>query len=477
MSQQHLDRLSSVDAGFLHQEDNSSAHMHIGGLTVFAGPAPSENELLAHVESRLPLIPRFRQKVRYPPLGTGRPLWVDDPSFNLRYHVRRTALPSPGGEEQLHQLISRVFSQRLDRSKPLWEMWVIEGLDASISGVPAASENRRANDGFGMLVKTHHALVDGVGGIDIMTALLDLTEEPMEVPSELWQPSANPTSPELLLHGAGDVVRGTARLSARGIASAVHPRRTANQLRDRGEGLVEVAKHFVVGAPPSMLNRSPGPHRTVVTVEHQLTEYRAIRQAYGATINDVVLAVVAGALRQYLSEHGEHVNRHPLRAMVPVSVRPDSSEAEMGNQIVVMVCPLPTDVADPADRLTTVMREMSALKQSSQAIGARTLMDVESFAPPSVLAQASRLGFSSRLFNLLVTNVPGPQVPVYFLGHELRHVYPVAFLAPAHTLAVAILSYYGRLGIGLIADADALPDVDQLTKAINAALQELRATV
>jgi WS/DGAT/MGAT family acyltransferase len=460
MSQQHLDRLTSIDAGFLHQEDGSAAHMHIGGLSIFGGPPPTEPELHDHIERRLALLPRFRQKLAFPPLGSGRPLWVDDPSFNLRYHVRRTALPSPGNEEQLHRLVSRVFSQRLDRSKPLWELWVIEGL---------------AGGEFGLMAKTHHAMVDGVGGIDLMTALLDLTPEPREVPDSQWQPARPPGGLDLLVHGAGDVIRGAGDLASHVLESGLHPRDTLASLLGRANGIAEVGRQFVFGAPPSPLNRSIGPHRTYATVEHPLAEYKEIRHSLNGTLNDVVLAVVAGGLRRFLMTHDVDVDQLRLRAMVPMSVRKESGRGAMGNQILVMVAPIPVDLADPVERLAATRKAMESIKKSPQAIGARTLVQMENFAPPTVLAQASRLGFSSRLYNLLVTNVPGPQVPVYFLGREMKHVYPVAFLAPSHLLAIAILSYNGTMSLGLLADADALPDIDQLSKDLDASVQELLA--
>ena len=460
MPQQHLDRLTSVDAGFLHQEDGTSAHMHIGGLSVFGGPPPSEPELLAHIEGRLALIPRFRQKLAFPPLGSGRPLWVDDPSFNLRYHVRRTALPSPGNEEQLHRLVSRVFSQRLDRSKPLWELWVVEGLHGGE---------------FALLAKTHHAMVDGVGGIDLMTALLDLEPQPREVPDDHWEPARSPGAIDLLTHGAADAVRGAAELTSHLVQSGLNPRGTVESLLGRAGGLGVVARQFVFGAPSTPLNRPIGPHRAYATVEHPLDDYKQIRRALGGTLNDVVLAVVSGGLRRFLATHDVDVDRLRLRAMVPMSIRGESGRGALGNQILVMVAPLPVDLPDPVARLDATRAEMESIKSSPQAIGAKTLIQMENFAPPTVLAQASRLGFSSRLYNLLVTNVPGPQLPVYFLGHEMQHVYPVAFLAPSHTLAIAILSYNGTVSIGLLGDADALSDVDQLAKELDVSLQELLA--
>jgi WS/DGAT/MGAT family acyltransferase len=332
-----------------------------------------------------------------------------------------------------------------------------------------------AGGDFGLMAKTHHAMVDGVGGIDLMTALLDLTAESREVPQSPWEPAPPPGGVDLLVHGAADVVRSAADLASHAVQSGLHPRETITGLLGRASGVAEVGRQFVFGAPASPLNRAIGPHRSYATVEHPLAEYKEIRHSLGGTLNDVVLAVVAGGLRRFLATHEVDVDRLRLRAMVPMSVRSESGRGAMGNQILVMVAPLPVDLADPVERLGATREGMESIKKSPQAISARTLVQMENFAPPTVLAQASRLGFSSRLYNLLVTNVPGPQVPVYFLGHEMKHVYPVAFLAPSHTLAIAILSYNGTVSLGMLADADALPDVDQLSKDMDASVQELLA--
>jgi WS/DGAT/MGAT family acyltransferase len=460
MSQQHLDRLSSVDAAFLHQEDGRDSHMHIGGVGIFEGPAPSEEDLLAHIGGRLKLVPRFRQKLVDAPLGSGRPLWTDDPRFSLEYHVRRTALPRPGNEQQLMRLISRVHSQRLDRTKPLWEMWIVEGL---------------ADDRWAVLTKTHHALVDGVGGVDIMTALLDLSPESRDVGADDWRASREPSFVDLVGRGISGVFRNAREVSGKVLGRALDPRSTVSEAVDRALGLAEMARMTLSPAPPTPLNRTPGPHRDFAVVREKVSDFKAVKDVLGGTLNDVVLAVVSGALRRFLDDLGCPVDTMRLRACVPMSVRTSDQAGGLGNRIVIMVAELPIDIGDPVARLRAVSEHMDGLKQSRQAVAAQTMIQMEQWMPPNVLAQASRLGFSSRLYNLLVTNVPGPQFPVYLLGHRMVEVFPIAFLAPEHTLAIAILSYDGWLNLGLLADADAEHDLGGLSDYLDASLAELLA--
>jgi diacylglycerol O-acyltransferase len=459
MAQGHLDRLTSIDAGFLHQEDGG-AHMHIGGLGVFAGPPPSGDEFREHIASRLPLVPRYRQKLVEMPFGTGRPVWVEDPDFRVGYHVRHTALPTPGSQEQLLTLTSRVLSQRLDRTKPLWEMWLVEGL----------------TDGrFAVIGKTHHAMIDGVGGVDLLTALFDLTPEPTRTDPSAWAPVPTPGTLDLLSHGARGAVRNLLQLGTRAATLAVHPKQA---VREGGEALAALgaaAAPLVSGAPPSLLNRKPGPHRRVEVVSTALEDYRAVKAAFGATVNDVVLTAVSGALGRFLTGRGEQVDGVRLKACVPVSVRTGDKTGAAGNEITIMTAPLPVGINDPVARLALVRASMEHLKTSRQAEGAKVLTSIENAMPPAVLARASRLGFSSRMYNLLVTNVPGPQVPIYMLGRELQELAPLAFLAPEHTLAIAIVSYNGSVTYGLLGDADALPDLAELAQHLRDCLAELVA--
>ena len=459
MPQQHLDRLSSTDASFLHQEGPAS-HMHIGGVLIFQGPPPDFADFLNHVRSRLHLVPRYRQKLATPPLETGRQLWIDDPDFNIEYHVRHTALPAPGTEEQLFLLAGRIASQQLDRSKPLWENWLVEGLDG----------NR-----FALISKTHHSLVDGVSGVDLATVLFDVEPTPQAPAGDLepWQPHREPSSAELVAAGVRGIVGVAAGMVSRAVSAAGHPASSLGSLRDAAEGVGEIVWAGLNPAPVTPLNVEIGPHRRYAVVRHQLADYKAVKNALGGTVNDVVLTVVSGALARWLQSRGIRTEGLEMRALVPVSVRTDAQRNTLGNQLTVMRGPLPVYIHDPVPRLAFVRRAMDGLKESKQAVGAATLTAVNELAPPTILAQASRLNFSTRLFNLLVTNIPGPQIPLYVLGRQLEDLFPVAFLPKNHALAIAIMSYNGGLDYGLLGDYDALPDIGVIADGIDASLQEL----
>jgi diacylglycerol O-acyltransferase / wax synthase len=460
VAQQHLDRLTSIDASFLHQEGRAS-HMHIGGVLIFEGPAPDFDEYLDHVRGRLHLVPRYRQKLATPPLETGRPLWVDDPDFNLEYHVRHTALPAPGTEEQLFLLTARIASQQLDRSKPLWENWLVEGLE----------------DGrFALISKTHHALVDGISGVDLASVLFDAEREPpapADAELEPWRPEAEPSPADLVLAGARGVVRTTTGLAARSVVAATRPATSLNLARDVLEGLGELVWAVLNPAPETPLNVEIGPHRRYSVVRQQLADYKEIKDSLGGTVNDVVLTVVSGALADWLHSRGIRTEGLEMRALVPVSVRTKDQRGTLGNQLTVMRGPLPVYIDDPVARLRFIRTAMDGLKESKQAVGAATLAAVNNLAPPTILAQASRLNFSTRLFNLIVTNIPGPQMPLYVLGRELQDLFPVAFLPEDHGLAIAIMSYNGGLDYGLLGDYDAMPDINVVADGIETTLAEL----
>jgi WS/DGAT/MGAT family acyltransferase len=447
MAQQHLDRLTAVDASFLHQEDADS-HMHIGAVTIFEGPPPPFTAVAEPIRSRLHLVPRYRQKLAYPPFESGRPLWIDDASFNIEYHVRHSALPAPGTEQQLQRLAARIVSQQLDRSKPLWECWFVEGLE----------------DGrFALIFKTHHALVDGVSGVDLATVLFDLSATPQPVPEqEPWQPQPEPTGAELLAAGAAGFVKTAMNVTERTVTAGTNPAAAADALRDVAEGIGEMLWAILNPAPEAPLNVDIGPHRRYAVVRNRLEDFRYVKGVLGGTVNDVVLTVVAGALARWLRSRGVRTEGLELRALVPVSIRPRDQRHALGNQIVLMRGPLPVYIRDPVARLRYVKEQMDGLKESKQALGARVIADVQQMAPPTILAQASRLQFSTRLFNLIVTNVPGPQFPIYMLGRRMLTFFPIAFLPKGHALAIAIMSYNGAIDFGLLADYDALPDLDEL---------------
>jgi diacylglycerol O-acyltransferase / wax synthase len=459
-NQGHKDRLSAVDASFLHQEKQAS-HMHVGALVTFDGPPPSRDEFCGHLEARLHLVPRYRQKLAFPRLEMGRPFWVDDPSFNLDYHVRHTALPRPGGEDQLRQLVGRIFSQRLDRSKPLWELWLVQGLEGGR---------------FALISKTHHALVDGVAGVDLATVLFDLQATPTEVSAEDWTPRPEPSDAELVAEGVLGLVRTPVGLAGRALGALRRPGRSLEQAREAAEGLGEVVWAGLNPAPDVPLNVEIGPHRRLWWVQSRLSDFKEIKNALGGTVNDAVLAVVAGALGRWLRGRGVRTEGMELRALVPVSIRATDEHGTLGNRIAAMRGPLPVYIRDPVERLRAVQQAMGNLKQSKQALGAEVIAGLQDFAPPTLLAQASRLNFSTRLFNLIVTNVPGPQFPLYMLGREMETIVPIAFLPEHHALAIAIMSYNGKVEFGLLGDYDAMPDLDDVGRHLEEALAELLAT-
>ncbi len=459
MTPRHLDRLTAVDASFLHQEGPVS-HMHIGALVRADGPPPRYDDFLDSIRTRLHLVPRYRQHLVYPPAGTGRPLWTDDVDFSLEYHVRHTALPAPGSDEQLANLAARVFSQQLDRSKPLWELWLVEGL---------------ADGGFALLSKSHHAMIDGIAGVDLGTVLFDLGPEPAPLPDNLdpWTPDPTPNPLDLLTAGIAGMTKATVGVAAAAIGALSQPDRALEEAQVAAEGLGEIVWAALNPAPPSPLNVEIGPHRRFAGVACDLGDFKAVKNAFGGTVNDVVLAVVAGALRYWLHSRGVRTEGLELRALVPVSVRAAVDAGAGGNRLAVMRGPLPVYVDDPVERLGVVRAAMDDLKESKQAVGAEVLTSVQQFAPPTILAQASRLNFSTILFNMLVTNIPGPQFPLYVQGRRMTSVFPIAFLPKNHALAIAIMSYDGQMNFGLLGDYDAMYDLNEFGDAIETCLAEL----
>jgi len=453
----HGDRLSGLDTSFLNLE-TGPVHMHVASTTLFEGPAPSYEEFRDHISSRLHLVPRFRQKLRFVPFGQGRPVWVDDPHLNLDYHVRHTALPSPGSEEQLQILAARIFSQRLDRTKPVWEMWLVDGVE----------------DGrFAIIAKTHHCLVDGVSGVDITTVLFDLDREPTQATApEPWLPQPEPSRAQLLgealvqrATNPAEIVRG-----ARELVEA--PGRIAGAAI---EGLGAAGSFLRTGlsAPRSPINCSIGPYRRFGWVRTDLDDLKRVKNVAGGTVNDVVIAAVSGGLGRYLRGRGHSTAGLEMRAMVPISVRASHEHGALGNRVSAMMAPLPVWREDPTDRLNAVSATMRHLKSSGQAVGASLLTDVTNFTPPTIAAQAARLQSRQRFFNTVVTNVPGPQFPLYLLGRELLDIFPMVPLAANQAVCFGIMSYNGGVNFGLVADYDATPDLDALADDLKASVAEL----
>jgi diacylglycerol O-acyltransferase len=454
------DRLTALDSTFLHLEDHSSAHMHVASVMVFDGQAPTLKELVEHVQGRLHLVPRYRQRLAYVPFDQGRPVWTDDPHFNPYYHIRHTALPKPADDAALKRLAGRLFSQRLDRSKPLWEIWLVQ----SMSG-----------GRFALVAKTHHALVDGISGVDITTVLFDTAPDPAPTaPASPW--SAKPLPGQAKLLGEALIERSTVPAEmARGARALLRaPRRAVAQLKD---GFASVGATTLAGisapAPPSPFNVDIGPHRRYTFVDADLATFKAIKDSLGGTLNDVVLASVSLALGRYLRSHDHDTDGLVLKAMVPVSVRSKEQRGALGNQVAAMWAPLPVGVENPAQCLHEISAAMEDLKKGGQAVGAQVLTNVAGFAPPTILSQAARLQARQPFFNLVVTNVPGPQFPLYLLGRRLRVLFPVVPLAQRQALGIAVMSYDGHLGFGLLGDYDALPELDKIALDLQRAIASL----
>ncbi len=455
------DRLTGLDSAFLHLEDHGSAHMHVASVMVFEGQAPDYEQFVEHILSRLHLVPRYRQRLAFVPLGQGRPVWADDPHFNPYYHIRHTGLPRPEDETELKQLAGRVFSLRLDRSKPLWEMWLVQHM---------------AGERFAVIAKTHHALVDGISGVDITTVLFDAAVEPLRAARAPVPWVARPLpGPAKLLADAllerstvpGEMIRG-----ARAVLRT--PRKALAGVRD---ALVGVGQTTLAGinapAPPSPFNVDITAHRRYTWVDADLAQFKAIKDSLGGTLNDVVLAVVSLALGRHMRAQGHDTEGLVLKAMVPVSVRADVERGALGNKVAAMWAPLPVGIADPAECLEQVRLEMDGLKHSGQAVGAEVLTNLAGFAPPTILSQAARLQARQRFFNLVVTNVPGPQFPLYLLGRRLKALYPVVPLAKRQALGIAVMSYDGHLGFGLIADYDAVPELETIADELERSIAAL----
>ena len=451
------DRLTGLDASFLHLE-RDGAHMHVASTVIFEGPAPEYGEFCRHIGSRLHMVPRFRQKLRFVPFGLGRPVWEDDPHLNLGYHVRHTALPPPGDDEQLRTFAARVFSQRLDRSKPLWELWLVDGLEGGR---------------FAVVGKSHHALVDGVSGVDITTVLYDTEREPPEPPSpDEWVPGPGRSDAQLLgetlaerLTSPTEIVR-TARAALRG------PRQIVSAGREALGAVGELGRAGVA-APSSPFNVEIGPYRRFAWVRYDLTDFKLVKNELGGTVNDVVLTAVSGALGRYLRAHGHSTQELELRAMVPISVRTADEHGALGNRVTAMMAPLPLWCEDPVERLEFIRGRMGDLKDSRQAMGASLMTELTGFAPPTIAGQAARLQARQRFFNLVVTNIPGPQFPLYCLGREMEAVIPMVPLAVNQAVCFAIMSYNGQVNFGLTGDFDAMPDLDALAEDLDASIAEL----
>lgn len=452
-----MHRMSPLDASFLHLEDNVT-QLHIGSVAIFEGGPPPFDEVLEMVAGKLALVPRYRQVVRFVPLAMGRPVWVDDAHFNLGYHVRRTALPAPGGEQELRNLVGRVMSQQLDRAKPLWEMWVAENLE----------ENRWA-----IVSKVHHCMVDGVSGTDLLTVILDKERDPAPPGEDTWKPESAPAGIQLLADALVERTISPYEIF-RAVRAAVRaPRRFASHLEDTTRGLVGM-RGLVRRTPPSSLNGPIGPHRRWSWARSQLSDVKAVRASLGGTVNDVVLACITNGFRRLLSSRDESIDR-VVRTMVPVSVRSPGERGTYNNRVSAMFAELPVGIEDPKRRLDSIREQMEGLKDSRQAVAGEVLTSLSGFAPPMLLALGERVAtrVPQRNVNTVTTNVPGPQYPLYAAGRRLLEAFPYVPLGGRIRIGVAIFSYDGALNFGVTGDYDTASDLDLLCQGIEEGIAEL----
>jgi WS/DGAT/MGAT family acyltransferase len=467
MTEFHYEPLSYLDASFLALESKTS-HMHVAGVALFdAAPLKGEDggidiaRIRSHVESKLRYIPRYRQRLDWVPMGR-HPVWVDDEHFSIDYHLRHTSLPRPGNETQLKQQAGRIVSTPLDRSKPLWELWVVEGVD---------------DDRFGLIAKIHHCMIDGISGVDLTTILLNITPtSEIEQPDD-WIPRPYPTHTQL---GVAEAARITGRLVDRlgHLSEAVRDGLTlSDRTRDKSSAaLSSLRSGWLRAADRTPLNPDIGPNRRFDWTDTPLEEIKALKNKLGGSVNDVVLAITAGAVRRFLIEERSYdVSGAEFRVMNPVSTRSADQKGALGNQVAMWLLELPIQEADPRVRFEKVKNETSNLKKTNQALGAATLVEISSGTPITLLSLANRVvGSKIRPFNMTVTNIPGPQFPMYLLESEMLANYPMVPLWSQHGVGIALFSYNGRLLWGIHADYDTLPDSDRFLAAIQASLRELQ---
>ncbi len=458
------ERLASLDASFLHLE-RLEYPMHVGAVSIFEGApffdADGCFRLAAVrdlVESRLPLIPRYRKRLMLVPFDQGRPIWIDDDHFDIAYHVRLTALPKPGGWEQLVALTQRVEEQLLDRERPLWELWFVEGLEGGK---------------VALIQKTHHALVDGISGVDVATILFDTSPEHQPVEPPEWVPESAPTASELLVKTLRERITEPAEMMRTVRRALRGPRVAMDRVTQLARSLATFVERDAV-APRTSLNTSlTGRHRRLATARVSLDDVKRIRRAYGGTVNDVVLSGVSGALALLLRSRGEPVDDVHLRILCPVSVRDDSERNTLGNKVSAMFITLPIGIADPAERLAAIHANTKHLKEREQAVGADFLLGLTHYAAPTLVNLAARVVHRQPFINLVVTNVPGPQIPLYLMGARMLEAFPIVPLTRNLSVVVGILSYDGVLYFGLFGDRDACSDIEVLAAAVDDSFAEM----
>jgi diacylglycerol O-acyltransferase len=456
-----VDRMSPLDATFLHIEDGVN-HMHIASCARFEGPAPSYESLVELFRGKLPLVPRYRQKVRFVPGAIGRPVWVDDPHFRIDYHIRHTALPPPGSDDDLRNLMGRLMSQQLDRNRPLWEVWMVEGL---------------ADGSWALISKVHHCMVDGISGTDLMALILDASREPSPSVADDWTPAPEPSDADLIRDAIGETLASPTEM-ARWVRSGLRrPRRVLAEVGEVLQGAKAMGQALRPNVPLS-IEGTIGPHRRWAWARTSLTEVKQIRKTLGGTVNDVVLAAITSGFRDLLLSRGDEIDGVVVRTLVPVSVR-GSDDHTANNQVSGMIAELPVGIADPVERLHAIHEQMAGLKDSHQAVAGSALVDMAGFAPPMLLSMGLRTAVTvmrrmpQRSVNTVTTNVPGPQIPLYACGREMLEYFPFVPLSQGVRTGVAILSYNGNVAFGVTGDWDTVPDVALLADGIERGMQEL----
>ncbi|WP_211177204.1 WS/DGAT/MGAT family O-acyltransferase [Pseudonocardia acidicola] len=454
--------MSPLSAAFLQMEDEQpGTSLAISSIAVFAGPVPGQEQFRATLAGRLPLIPRYRQKARQVPLDLGPPVWVDAPDFNLDYHLRRTALPAPGGDRELATLMGRIMSARLDRDRPLWEYWLVEGL---------------AGGRWALISKIHHCMVDGIAGTDLYRVVLDPTPKPGPGVPDDWQPKPEPSTAELTLLVARDLATLPWQ-TTRALAGTVrHPRTLGRLARDAVRGGV-AASTALVPTRASSLTGELSAERRYAFARSSVADVTTVRHALAGTFNDVVMAAVTAGFRALLQSRGEQPTRHLIRSLVPVSLRAPGEESIRDNRVSAMLAELPVEIADPVERLAAVRALFDRLKAEREAEAGEVLLRVAGHEPFLAIAPGVRLTWHlpQRSITTVTTDVPGPRQPLYALGRRCVEMIPYVPIAARVRVGVSMLTYAGRLAFGITGDYDTAADVWTLARGIETGMAELVA--
>jgi diacylglycerol O-acyltransferase / wax synthase len=459
-----VDRMSALDASFFYAESENTP-MHVGSVAIFDGPAPTYGDVVRLILSKLPKVPRYRQRVRPVPMQLGRPLWVDDAHFQILYHVRHTAVPKPGSDEQLRNLAGRVLGQRLDMAKPLWELWLVEGL---------------ADDRWALISKVHHCMVDGVAGTDLMQLMFDLAPDAQHEAPKDWTPRRSPSSVELMAGSVTDSLTHPLQqlASTPTVGGAV---RTAKGMASSSKSLARTVPSLVKQAitpTARSLNGPIGPHRRWAWTEGRFEEFKAVRTAFGGTVNDVVLTAITGGFRDLLQGRGElSSEKLVVRSMVPISVRRESQKGSLNNQVSAVFVDLPVGLSDPVERLTSIRGQMDEYKRAMSAVDANSIISMGNFVAPTLLSMGVRAGMQAGQMwcQAVTTNVPGPRVPLYVLGKRMTSAIAYVPIAGGVRCSIGIFSYLNTMTFGINADFDGYPDVDVLSGGIRHGIEELLA--